>query len=120
MAGDRDVAAFGRRAQSYDQGWRGLLHHQIADRVAGLALARVPAPARVFDIGCGTGYLLGQLAAHLPQASALAGAPGQGAHQTAGDPAADGSGAALAALAPLLRRHHPGGDSHGQAVTATA
>jgi ubiquinone/menaquinone biosynthesis C-methylase UbiE len=73
MAGDRDVAAFGRRAQSYDQGWRGRLHHEIADRVAGLALARVPAPARILDIGCGTGYLLGQLAAHVPQASALAG-----------------------------------------------
>jgi ubiquinone/menaquinone biosynthesis C-methylase UbiE len=73
MAGDRDVAAFGRRAQSYDQGWRGQLHHQIADRVAGLALACVPAPARVLDIGCGTGYLLGQLAARAPQASALAG-----------------------------------------------
>jgi ubiquinone/menaquinone biosynthesis C-methylase UbiE len=73
MAADRDVAAFGRRAQGYDQGWRGRLHHQIADRVAGLALACVPAPARVLDIGCGTGYLLGQLAAHAPQATALAG-----------------------------------------------
>jgi ubiquinone/menaquinone biosynthesis C-methylase UbiE len=73
MAADRDVAAFGRRAQSYDQGWRGRLHHQIADRVAVLALARVPAPVRVLDIGCGTGYLLGVLAAHAPQAEALAG-----------------------------------------------
>ena len=64
MAADRDVAAFGRRAPSYDLGWRGRLHHQIADRVAGLALARRPAPARVLDVGCGTGYLLGVLAAH--------------------------------------------------------
>jgi len=73
MAGDRDVAAFGRRAQSYDQGWRGQMHHQIADRVAGLALARVPDPVRILDIGCGTGYLLGLLAAHVPQARILAG-----------------------------------------------
>lgn len=73
MAADRDVAAFGRRADSYDQGWRGRLHHQIADRVAGLALACVPAPAQVLDIGCGTGYLLGLLAASAPQARVLAG-----------------------------------------------
>jgi ubiquinone/menaquinone biosynthesis C-methylase UbiE len=73
MAADRDVAAFGRRAPSYDQGWRGRLHHQIADRVAGLALARVPAPVRVLDVGCGTGYLMGVLAAHAPQAEVLAG-----------------------------------------------
>jgi ubiquinone/menaquinone biosynthesis C-methylase UbiE len=73
MAADRDVAAFGRRAPSYDLGWRGRLHHQIADRVAGLALARRPAPVRVLDVGCGTGYLLGVLAAHAPQAEILAG-----------------------------------------------
>ena len=73
MAGDRDVAAFGRRARRYDQGWRGRLHHQISDRMAGLALACVPAPRRILDIGCGTGYLLGVLAAHAPQAESLAG-----------------------------------------------
>jgi ubiquinone/menaquinone biosynthesis C-methylase UbiE len=73
MTADRDVAAFGRRAQGYDHGWRGRLHHEIADRVAGLALACLPAPVRVLDIGCGTGYLLGLLAAHAPQARALAG-----------------------------------------------
>jgi ubiquinone/menaquinone biosynthesis C-methylase UbiE len=73
MAADRDVAAFGRRAQSYDQGWRGRLHHEIADRVARLALGHVPEPVRVLDIGCGTGYLLGVLAARAPQAEVLAG-----------------------------------------------
>jgi ubiquinone/menaquinone biosynthesis C-methylase UbiE len=73
MADDRDVAAFGRRAARYDEGWRGRLHHQIADRTAGLALACVPAPRRILDVGCGTGYLLGQLAAYAPQAEALAG-----------------------------------------------
>jgi len=73
MARDRDVAAFGERAQRYDQDWRGRLHHQIADRTADLALACVPAPAQILDVGCGTGYLLGQLAARAPQAGALAG-----------------------------------------------
>ena len=73
MARDRDVAAFGERAQHYDQGWLGRMHHQIADRTADLALARVPAPRQVLDVGCGTGYLLGQLAARSPQAETLAG-----------------------------------------------
>jgi ubiquinone/menaquinone biosynthesis C-methylase UbiE len=73
MARDRDVAAFGRRARGYDADWRGRLHHQIADRTADLALACVPAPAQILDVGCGTGYLLGRLAARAPRGRALAG-----------------------------------------------
>src|SRR5215469_5896509 len=73
MARDRDVAAFGERAQDYDEGWRGQMHHQIADRTADLALTCVPAPKRILDVGCGTGYLLGRLAARAPQAEILAG-----------------------------------------------
>ena len=68
MARDRDVATFGERAQGYDEGWRGRLHHQIADRTVDLALTCVPVPRRVLDVGCGTGYLLGRLAACAPQA----------------------------------------------------
>jgi ubiquinone/menaquinone biosynthesis C-methylase UbiE len=73
MAHDRDVAAFGERAQRYDQGWLGQLHRQIADRTADLALTCVPAPRRILDVGCGTGCLLGRLAARAPQAETLAG-----------------------------------------------
>jgi len=73
MARDRDVAAFGERAQRYDGDWRGRLHHQIADRTADLALASVSAPAQILDVGCGTGYLLGRLAGRVPQARVLAG-----------------------------------------------
>ena len=73
MARNRDVAAFGRRSPRYDEGWRGRLHHQIADRTAGLALSCVPAPKRILDVGCGTGYLLSRLAVRVPQAETLAG-----------------------------------------------
>jgi ubiquinone/menaquinone biosynthesis C-methylase UbiE len=73
MARDRDVAAFGERAPDYDRDWRGRLHHQIADRTVDLALGCAPAPARILDVGCGTGYLLGRLAGRVPRARVLAG-----------------------------------------------
>ena len=73
MARDRDVAAFDARAPGYEDGWLGRLHHEIADRTAELALACVPAPHRVLDVGCGTGYLLRQLAVRVPEAAELTG-----------------------------------------------
>lgn len=69
MPYDRDVKAFAERAPGYEEGWRGRLHHEIADRTVRLALAGGPAPRHVLDVGCGTGYLLRQLAAHCPQAT---------------------------------------------------
>ena len=41
--------------------------------VARRALTCAPAPRRIFDAGCGTGYLLGQIAARAPGAEVLAG-----------------------------------------------
>ena len=73
MTGDRDIAAFDARAGSYEDGWLGRLHQQIADRTAELALAVAPAPQRILDVGCGTGYLLRELAARCPQAVELGG-----------------------------------------------
>jgi ubiquinone/menaquinone biosynthesis C-methylase UbiE len=69
----RDVAAFDKRAPGYEQGWRGRLHHDIAGRAAELALSVHPAPQRVLDVGCGTGYLLRLLAGRCPDAIDLAG-----------------------------------------------
>jgi len=73
MALHRDVEAFGERAEGYESGWLGKLHRDIADRVADLALTSSPTPQRILDIGCGTGYLLRQLAARAPDAIELVG-----------------------------------------------
>ena len=73
MSRDRDVAAFAERADGYEEGWRGRLHHEISDRTLELALAQVPAPHRVLDVGSGTGYLLRHLAARAPDAVELVG-----------------------------------------------
>lgn len=69
----RDVAAFEERASGYESGWRGRLHHDIADKAIDLALAGSARPRRVLDVGCGTGYLLRRLAARVPEARELAG-----------------------------------------------
>ena len=88
---DRDVEAFDERASRYESGWLGRLHHQIADRAVDLALACAPAPRRVLDVGCGTGYVLRQLAGRLPAATELAGIdPAPGMVRVARDSARDG------------------------------
>jgi ubiquinone/menaquinone biosynthesis C-methylase UbiE len=69
----RDVAEFNDRAASYDHGWRGRLHHEIADRTGNLALATVASARRVLDLGCGTGYLVRALAGQYPDAEQLVG-----------------------------------------------
>jgi ubiquinone/menaquinone biosynthesis C-methylase UbiE len=73
MASDRDVRAFDERADVYESGWRGRLHHQIAEEVALLAAGLAPKPRRVLDVGCGTGYLLRGLAEKLPAAQVMRG-----------------------------------------------
>jgi ubiquinone/menaquinone biosynthesis C-methylase UbiE len=70
---DRDITAFEERAPNYDQGWKGRLHHEIADRTSALTVATVAAPSKVLDIGCGTGYLLRSLANQYPRAVELIG-----------------------------------------------
>jgi len=71
-----DVAAFEARATTYEDGWRGRMHRDIADRTATLAASVATAnggSARVLDVGCGTGLVLRAVAARLPGAEVLAG-----------------------------------------------
>ena len=73
------MAAFDERAAGYEQGWLGRLHHEIAASTVSVALRVAPSPARILDVGCGTGYLLRLLASSCPDAAELAGvdpAPG--------------------------------------------
>lgn len=91
MSHDRDIAAFDARAGGYESGWLGRLHKQIADRTADLAVSLAPAPRRVLDVGCGTGYLLRQLAARCPNAVELTGVdPARAMLEAARLAAADG------------------------------
>jgi ubiquinone/menaquinone biosynthesis C-methylase UbiE len=86
------VEAFDERSAGYEQGWLGRLHHEIADRTADVALAVAPSPARILDVGCGTGYLLRLLASRYPEAAELAGVdPAPGMIKVAAASAAPGA-----------------------------
>jgi ubiquinone/menaquinone biosynthesis C-methylase UbiE len=67
------VQAFNERAPQYDAGRHGQLHHEISNRAVDVALQTAPAPQRVLDVGCGTGYALRRLAAALPEAKVFTG-----------------------------------------------
>jgi ubiquinone/menaquinone biosynthesis C-methylase UbiE len=73
VARDRDVDAFDRRASGYESGLIGKLHEDIVNRTIRIAVTIAPDAQRVLDVGCGTGYLLRQIARQLPGAVDLAG-----------------------------------------------
>lgn len=93
MARDRDVAAFDRRADSYQRGRLGVWHGRVAEAVLDVAGSAVPVPTRVLDVGCGTGLLLHGMATRWPEALELVGV----------DPAPRMVGRARAALAGYAR-----------------
>lgn len=73
MADHHDVAQFNARARDYEAGPRAIWHSVIVDRSADVALTAVPVPLRVLDVGCGSGALLRQMNARLPNALELVG-----------------------------------------------
>lgn len=75
MARDRtaDVADFDARATSYDTGARARWHTKVVERSADVALAAMPSPLRVLDVGCGTGALLSEMVVRVPYADTFVG-----------------------------------------------
>jgi ubiquinone/menaquinone biosynthesis C-methylase UbiE len=75
MARDRaaDVEAFDQRAGSYESGGVARWHATVVERSADVALAAMPVPLRVLDVGCGTGALLREMVVRLPYGESYVG-----------------------------------------------
>src|SRR5579859_224634 len=73
MDHDHDVATYNGRADEFDTGRRARWHAKVVARSADVALAAVPVPLRVLDVGCGAGALLRELADRLPNVLEMVG-----------------------------------------------
>lgn len=60
-------------AEDYGAGRAGRWRARVAARSADVALAEVPVPLRVLDVGCGTGMLLRELVERLPNVLEIVG-----------------------------------------------
>jgi ubiquinone/menaquinone biosynthesis C-methylase UbiE len=68
-----DITAFDDRAETYDRGGVARWHAAIVERSADVALAAMPVPLRVLDVGCGTGGLLREMVVRVPYSEAYVG-----------------------------------------------
>ncbi len=65
----RDVERFDHWASTYDRSWTQRIFFGPVHRgVARVAAALAPEPARILDVGCGTGALLRAVARQVPEA----------------------------------------------------
>ncbi len=73
MAPDSAVESFDRRAATYEQGAVARWHAKIVERAADVALAAMPVPLHMLDVGCGTGALLRELVVRVPYGESYVG-----------------------------------------------
>jgi ubiquinone/menaquinone biosynthesis C-methylase UbiE len=62
-----------RPRTEYEEGRLASWHPQLIERAADVALAAMPIPLRVLDVGCGDGYLLSELILRVPHADLYVG-----------------------------------------------
>jgi ubiquinone/menaquinone biosynthesis C-methylase UbiE len=73
VASESAVERFDKRAATYDQGAVARWHAKVVERSADVALAAMPVPLRILDIGCGTGSLLRELVIRVPYGESYVG-----------------------------------------------
>jgi ubiquinone/menaquinone biosynthesis C-methylase UbiE len=73
VARELAVEAFDKRAGTYEQGAAARWHAKIVERAADVALAAVPVPLTILDVGCGTGALLREMIVRVPYGESYVG-----------------------------------------------
>jgi ubiquinone/menaquinone biosynthesis C-methylase UbiE len=73
VAPDAAVERFDQRAATYEQGPVARWHAKVVERAADVALAAMPVPLHMLDVGCGTGALLRELVVRVPYGESYVG-----------------------------------------------